>query len=410
MNSNKTILTGVMITAGSTIGAGMFSLPVAASGMWFWYSMLCLLFLWLLNYWAALYILEANVQFEPGASFDTMITKILGKGWSLVAGISIAFLLYILLYAYYSAFGNVATQTLKWTIFENNLWLQGLLSLLFGIILSVAVWCSTAVVGRICSILVIAMIITFAAAMLGYTFQIESVKLFNTEAQNPSYLKYVWAALPYFMTSFGFATIVPSLYKFYGKKPLLIKRSLFAGSFFALLVYTLFIVVVFGNIDRMQFVDINKAGGNIGHLINAFENGESNMQTYSVLNLFSNFAIISSFLGVGLGLFDFIADKFNFSNDANGRLKSAVLTFLPPGVASFFFPNGFILAIGFAGLVLVFALCIIPVFMVKKIRTTTNTSIYNVGGGIFLLYLFFGLSVLVGVCKILTLLKVLAKW
>lgn len=60
LKANKSILTGIMITAGSTIGAGMFSLPVAASGKWFWYSIVCLFFLWLLNYWAALYILEAT--------------------------------------------------------------------------------------------------------------------------------------------------------------------------------------------------------------------------------------------------------------------------------------------------------------------------------------------------------------
>jgi len=408
--TDKSILTGIMITAGSAIGAGMFSLPVAASGMWFCYSIICLLFLWLLNYWAALYILEANVQFEPGASFDTITSKTLGKTWSIVIGLSIAFLLYILLYAYYSAFGNITIQTLQWQIFESKEWLQGFVSLLFGAALAFAVWWSTTIVGRICSVLVVAMTITFVAAMLGYTFQIETEKLFNTSAQNPSYLKYLWAALPYFMTSFGFATIVPSLYKFYGKKPQLIKRSLFGGSLIAFLVYTFFIIVVFGNIERQQFIIINKAGGNIGHLVNAFENGASNTLTHYVLNLFSNFAIISSFLGVGLGLFDFIADKFKFNDSAAGRFKTAVLTFLPSGIASFFFPNGFMVAIGFAGLVVVFALCIIPVFIIKRIRRNTTTSIYQVGGGNVLLYFFLALSLLVGICKILTLLKVLPKW
>jgi len=399
-----------MITAGSTIGAGMFSLPVVASGMWFWYSIICLVFLWLLNYWTALYILEANVHFEPGASFDTIIKKTLGKGWSIVVGISIAFLLYILLYAYYSGFSNIITQTLKWEIFDNSKWLQGFISLSFGIILALAVWRSTAIVGRICSILVVAMIITFIISMFGYTLQIETIKLFNMADKNPSYLKYIWAALPYFMTSFGFATIVPSLYKYYGKRPQLIKRGLLGGSFIAFLVYTLFIIVVFGNIDRSQFIHINQAGGNIGHLVNAFEKGGTNNLAYTVLNLFSNFAIISSFLGVGLGLFDFIADKFKLGNDTKGRFKTAVITFLPSGIASFFFPNGFIIAIGFAGLVLVFALCVVPVFIIKKIRTTTNNSVYKVGGGNVLLYFFLGSSLFVGICKILTLLKVLPKW
>jgi len=213
-----------------------------------------------------------------------------------------------------------------------------------------------------------------------------------------------------FTLFYDFIWLCPSLYKFYGKKPQVIKRSLFGGSLIAFFVYVLFIVVVFGNIDRQQFININKTGGNIGHLVAAFENGADNATAHYVLNLFSNFAIISSFLGVGLGLFDFIADKFKLANNESGRLKTAALTFLPPGIASFFFPNGFIMAIGFAGLVVVFALCVIPVFMIRKIRATISRSIYKVGGGNFLLYFFLLLSLLVGTCKILTLLKVLPKW
>ena len=125
-------ISGIMITAGTAIGAGMFSLPVAASGMWFLLSLMCLLFLWFLNYLSALYILEANVQFEPGASFNTIITKLLGEKWNILIGLSIAFLMYILLYAYFSAFGNIATQGLGWETLKTNQWLQGVMSLLLG--------------------------------------------------------------------------------------------------------------------------------------------------------------------------------------------------------------------------------------------------------------------------------------
>lgn len=399
-----------MITAGTAIGAGMFSLPVVSSGMWFALSLVCLLFLWLLNYLSSLYILEANLQFSPGASFDTIATKLLGKNWNALIGLSIAFLMYILLYAYFSAFGNMVTQSLQWEALQTKQWLQGTMSIALGSLLAFVVWLSTSLVGRISTILVFGMIISFVISMAGFALQIEADKLFDLTGPASSYFPYLWAALPYFMTSFGLGSVVPSLYKFYGRNPAIIKRSLLWGSLMAFMVYALFILVAFGNISRQEFIAINEMGGNIGHLVNAFEKGKDSSMINFALNLFSNFAIITSFLGVGLSLFDFIADKFSFADNKKGRLKSACIAFLPAGIASFFFPNGFIAAIGFAGLVCILGFFIAPFLMVRKVRASKTESIYQVGGGNKLLIFFILSSVLVGVCQILAMLDWLPKW
>ena len=407
---SPSLLSGIMITAGSAIGAGMFSLPIVSSGMWWWYSLGCLFFLWLLNYLAALYLLEVNLQFSPGASFDTIATNILGSTWNTLIGLSVAFLMYILLYAYFSAFGNIVTQTLQWDIFNSSTWWQGVMSLALGCLLGVIVWWSTAAVGRISTILVGGMVITFILSIGGFALQIEPAKLFNQSTASTDYFPFVWAALPYYMTSLGYATLVPSLYKFYGRDVGRIKNSLLGGSLIAAGVYALFLLVAFGNISRQEFIAINEAGGNIGHLVNAFEKGQSSSLINTALRIFSNFAIVSSFLGISLGLFDYIADKFSFANTAKGRLYTACLTFLPAGIASFFFPNGFIAAIGYAGLMMIFGFFIAPFFMIRKTRKNSQATTFQVGGGMTLLLFFLLASLLVGVCKILTILKLLPQW
>ena len=408
---SQSALFGIMITAGTAIGAGMFSLPVVSSGMWFLFSLICLFYLWLLNYLSSLYVLEANVQFKPGASFDTITTEILGKRWNFFIGLSIGFLLYILLYAYFSAFGNIVSQSLGWKALADNQWMQGSTSLLLGALLASGVWYSTKMVGRLSTFLVMAMVVSFILSMGGFAFQIEMNNLLDLNGQkNSSYFPYLWAALPYYMTSFGFVTVVPSLYKLYGAKPALIKKCLFTGSFLALAVYALFILVTFGNISREDFITINEAGGNIGHLVNAFEKDGNGTAGSFILNLFSNFAIVSSFLGVGLSLFDYIADKLSFEDNKYGRFKTACITFLPYGIASFFFPNGFIAAIGFAGLVVIFGFFIAPYFMVKRIRSNSSDYIYRVSGGNGLLLLFLASALLVGICHILAMLNYLPQW
>ena len=400
-------LTGTMITAGTSIGAGMFSIPIVCSGMWFGLSVVALFFIWFMSYLNALYLLEVNLGFERGASFDKIVKSLLGDFWNPIFGIGFAFLMAILLYAYFSAFGNMASTTLDLPTSDSGRWMSGTVSLVFGLALAIIVWWSTSVVGKISTILIVGMTITFLLSMGGFSFQIEMNNLLDTG--DSGLFKYFWVALAYLLTAFAFSTIVPSLYKHYGDKPQLIKKGMLNGSLIALAVYILFIFVIFGNISRDSFVAINQSGGNIGDLVSAIQAGSENQWVNRAISLFSNFAIISSFLGIGLSLFDYIIDKFEFSNTRKGRLYAACLTFLPPGIASFFFPNGFITAIGYAGLVaaLMFTAYF---FLARNFRKSSRKTSYTVAGGNLLLYFFLAGNVLVISCQILSVLDYLPKW
>ncbi|MNH19876.1 Tryptophan-specific transport protein [compost metagenome] len=88
----------------------------------------------------------------------------------------------------------------------------------------------------------------------------------------------------------------------------------------------------------------------------------------NAINLFSMAAILSSFIGVGLGVFDYLADLFKFDNSRAGRAKSWGVTFLPPLLLSLLFPFGFVVAIGYAGAAATVWACIIPALLAKKSR------------------------------------------
>ncbi|MFT6047895.1 MAG: amino acid permease, partial [Arenicella sp.] len=123
---------------------------------------------------------------------------------------------------------------------------------------------------------------------------------------------------------------------------------------------------------------------------------------------FSNFAIITSFLSIALGLFDFLADRFRFGEGSLDRLKSAALTFTPPGLLSFFFPDGFILAIGYAGFFVLFSFFIVPAAMAFKHRSNGNAQFeYKVSGGNLTLYVVLLFATIVGLLKILGTFKLL---
>ncbi len=83
---------------------------------------------------------------------------------------------------------------------------------------------------------------------------------------------------------------------------------------------------------------------------------------------FAYLAIATSFLGVTLGLFDYLADVFKWDDSTAGRSKTAALTFLPPLVACLLFPTGFVTAIGYVGLAAAVWTAITPAMLLYKAR------------------------------------------
>src|SRR5699024_5174154 len=70
------------------------------------------------------------------------------------------------------------------------------------------------------------------------------------------------------------------------------------------------------------------------------------------VRVFAGLALATSFLGVSLGLFDFLAQVFRHGGHLRGRLRTGVITFLPPLTFALYFPQGFVFALGFAAVAL----------------------------------------------------------
>ena len=399
--TNKSTINGIALIAGGTVGAGMFSLPIVASGMWFGWAVLCMALVWLVNLGAALLLLESNLLYPVGASFSTMVADSLGQKWRLFNNFFVAFILYILLYAYFSASGSIVGQSYT-SVFGSALPVaQNIASVISGLIIALFVMTGASIVGRLCSLLLVGMIITFFLSTSGLLLNLEIAKLIQTQTSALQLSTFSWAALPYFVTSFGCAAIIPSLMKHYGHDAIKIKHSIVWGTFISLIIYLIFLAAIFGNLSRPEMVPIIQAGGNVGNLVTALNTGTANPGLRTVLNLFSNFAIVTSFLGIGLSLFDYIADHFKFDDSVLGRAKSASLTFLPPAILSYLFPHGFITAIGYAGLAVLISFYFVPVAMAYTNRPKQQNMIYKVKGGKLVLLVIATFSVVVGSFKII---------
>lgn len=376
------ILGGSMIIAGTAVGAGMFSIPMVTSGVWFSGSVVLLIYTFICMLLSGLMILEANMNYPAGASFHTMVKDLLGSGWNTINTLSITFVLYILTYAYISAGSSIITENISKYVQVP----QALSGFVFAVVIAFFVWLSTRAVDRLSTILIGGMVITFVMSIGGMVTTASPLILFNQyENSQSEYLPYALAALPYLLTSFGYHGNVPGLVKYYNKDSRSVMLSLVYGAGITVTIYILWQYAIQGNIPRSSFIAIRENGNNIGALLNQMNISAQSSFISQFLTLFSYMALASSFLGVSLGLFDFIADFFKFNDSHQGRFKSVIITFLPPTILGLAFPNGFIYAIGFAGLAATIWAVIVPAMMARASRKRFPNNSYRTPGGSFVI-------------------------
>ncbi len=93
------------------------------------------------------------------------------------------------------------------------------------------------------------------------------------------------------------------------------------GSLLALVIYLFWLYCTMGNIPRESFKAIISSGGNVDSLVKSFLGTKQHGIIEFCLLVFSNLAVASSFFGVTLGLFDYLADLFKIDNSTAGVSK-----------------------------------------------------------------------------------------
>ena len=304
-------------------------------------------------------LLEAFKAYDIRASFNTVTKDLLGGKINVISNISVYFVGGILLYAYITSAGLM--------IYDISGINARIASILFVLAFSVFVWHSTKAVDRISVVLIAFMVLSFCFGVLGLTFQIDAAVLFDLKTEGGGYVAYALAMFPVAVTSFGYHHSVASMRAYYGEENKA-KHAILGGTTIALCMYLLWLFSVFGSLPRERFAPVIEAGGEVNALLAALGGVIRSDTVAKAIHAFSMAAILSSFIGVGLGVFDYLADFFGFDNSRSGRAKSWGVTFIPPLALSLLFPFGFLIVIGYAGAVAVVWTLIVPALLAHKSR------------------------------------------
>lgn len=374
-----------LILTGTIIGAGMLAQPMASAAGGLIPALLLVVAMWALMCYTGLLVLEVNLSLPLFQnSFNSMAKSTLGRPGEITAWVTCMLLLYALIAAYIAGDSSVLSQLVQtYTQFKIS---NQTNAIIFTLIFGSAVFWGTHTVDLV-NRLLMSMKGILVICMLAFLFP-----HINFIALSQGHPHILLAAIPVFFTAFGYHTVIPSITNYIGKEPKILRWIIWIGTAFPLVIYLLWLtctLTIIPAIGPVSFTTLAQHGSSVGEFIAAISAIIQNKTVTFIVNCFANVAMTTSFLGVSLGLFDFLADAFKRKNHYSGRFQTAMLTFTPPLLFALFYPKGFIVALGYAGLCLTIIAVILPALMVYRLRQRREVQLYQVWGGRTLLVIIF---------------------
>ncbi len=365
---NLKLVGSSLIVAGTALGAGMLAIPMVLAQFGLLWGTLLMLFIWGGTTYAALLLLEASCKTGGGVSMNAIARETLGKGGQLVTNGLLYALLVCLLMAYIIGAGDLVQKvTASIGLPVSTVSSQVGFTVLVGLIVSAG----TGVVDKLNRALfigmIVALILTLFALMPSVTFEgidevvsEDKVALIKTSSV--------------LFTSFGFMVVIPSLVT-YNKEATKtqLRNMIIVGSTIPLVCYLLWLLAVVGNLPAHELVQYS----NVTELISVL--GEKHSGLEFILSMFTGLALLTSFLGVAMALYDQNADLLQASKPV-----VFITTFVLPLLGAVFAPEHFLAILSYAGIILVFLAVFVPLSMTMKVRRIPieDNNIYEAGGGV----------------------------
>ena len=379
--SNSKLIGGILLIVGTSIGGGMLALPVSTSPAGMFNSIFFLIACWLVMTVGAFLILEVNLRLPAGSNMVSMAKSTLGLPGQIIAWITYLVLLYSLLAAYISGGSDVFNGLLQSAHLHLPAWIT---SILFTLSFSLIIYSGIRAVDYVNRGLMFGKLGVYLLLVFIISPYIDVSKLSGGS------VKAITGSLMILITSFGFASIVPSLRDYFQSDVASLRRVILIGSLIPLVCYILWNAVIMGVVER-DGSDGLLALRNSEHATSGLTNALS-MAVHSewitgFFGFFTSICMITAFLGVSLGLFDFLADGLHLKKSGIQGKWTLALTFIPPLAVVLINPGIYLNALSYAGVCCVILLLLLPAVMAWRGRRANAYDVVLVPGGNFSLIL-----------------------
>lgn len=207
--------------------------------------------------------------------------------------------------------------------------------------------------------------------------------------------------IPIVFTAFGFQVIFHTLTKFCSFDSAMLKKAFFWGSLIPALVYILWSIALLSSIyqNAPEFYNQMETGSvTVGNLIKILSDIAKWPLVQVLIWWISILAIVTSTLGVGLGLEGAIIKMIKLENLLIKKVISVFLTVFPAYFLAVKIPDAFTKLLGFAGMILVIIAILLPIYLLLKVKFSNLN--YRILESKFLIFLSLIIGFLIIFCEL----------
>ncbi|ARP38459.1 Tyrosine-specific transport protein [Vibrio syngnathi] len=341
-----------LIIAGTALGAGMLAIPMVLAQFGLLYGTLLMVLICFGTTYAALLLLEATIKAGGGLGLNSIARKTLGKQGQLITNGLLYALLICLLMAYILGAGDLLSKLLSNFGVEITATTS---QIVFTLLAGAVVASGTGVIDKLNRALFFVMLASLFATM---TFLAPSMTQDNLmQVTSHDHIDLIKTSAILF-TSFGFMVVIPTLVSYnHEATDKQLRNMVIVGSLIPLVCYLCWLFAVVGNLSEEQF----RSFKNVSDLMAAFE--AQSPWVGNVLSTFTGLALLTSFFGVAMALFNQNKDMFN-----QNTAVTYCISFILPLAGSLLAADKFLQVLNYAGIILVFLAVFVPLVMVHKQR------------------------------------------
>ncbi|WP_133405756.1 aromatic amino acid transport family protein [Parashewanella tropica] len=376
---NSKLLGSIAIVSGTAIGGGMLALPLATAGLGSFSALALLVVLWLVSAYTALLMLEINLRSGVGDNVHAITGKTLGKLGQFIQGASFLSLLYALTMVYLLGGSSLLGAKFELLTGEplNHEVAISVFTLVFGGLIAIGISWVDKASRLLFPIMVLLLVVVVFFLLPEVSFSTIVADTVKEGIKQGGFSGALMAAVPVVFTSFGFHVCIATLVGYLEGDVKNLKKVLLVGSTIPLFCYILWLLVTIGTVGGATISSFN---GSLPMLVKALQGVSSFPLIDKCISVFADLALLTSFLGVTMSLFDFLKELTRAKDSIAGRLQTWVLTFIPPLLCALFYPDGFVKVLGYAAIPLVIMIIFLPIAMAYVGRKQTSEG-YQVSGG-----------------------------
>lgn len=395
----------ILFVAGTTIGSGIMALPMIIPKLGLIPGVTLMLVIWALMYYTALVSIELNLQAGTGLPLGSLGKLFSGRMAGIIGSASYTLLSYALMSVYIYGGASIIHTYLLNTTHQQS----------FNMTASVcAILCVLILIGPIRYIDVLnriffsskCIVMALVILGLGQTIHYHDLPMLSDHINHLSAWRVV---IPVIFTAFGFQVIFHSMSDYCHHNPVMLKRAFFWGSLIPAVIYILWTTCVLAILYHSRpafYQDVVAGKVEIGHIINMLSQIHRGQSIQLLFWLISCLSVVTSIIGVGLGLTDAWKKQLHHSltRPSTRHIVAVIATLLPPYLITVMVPNAFIKVLGFAGMIAVVIAILLPLYLLYQAKIK-NFYYNELNNGMLKTICLLGGMVIIG-CEILNLFQV----